>query len=179
MECGKDWKKTLKNRSPGTLKIMVLLGRVTKKTIKMKSWMECGKDWKNTEKWKPWNFENHGFAQRGCKKILPPWSKKLQKWSRTCVQNRMKIFQLPFWAQGRKDNKKKHKKQHKLYQQTSPKGEPRTWFSHLKMHPGGFSSPLGSKTPPHGPKTPPNHDLLLICVPSALICRRFLVHIFK
>ena len=32
MECGKDWKKTLKNRSPGTLKIMVLLGRVAKKT---------------------------------------------------------------------------------------------------------------------------------------------------
>ena len=31
MECGKDWKKTLKNRSPGTLKIMVLLGRVAKK----------------------------------------------------------------------------------------------------------------------------------------------------
>ena len=26
------------------------------------------------------------------------------------------------------------------------------------MHPGGFSGPLGSKTPPHGPKTPPNHD---------------------
>ena len=33
MECGKDWKKTLKNRSPGTLKIMVLLRRVAKKTI--------------------------------------------------------------------------------------------------------------------------------------------------
>ena len=32
MEGGKDWKKTLKNRSPGTLKIMVLLGRVAKKT---------------------------------------------------------------------------------------------------------------------------------------------------
>ena len=32
MECGKDWKKTLKNRSPGTLKIMVLLGKVAKKT---------------------------------------------------------------------------------------------------------------------------------------------------
>ena len=32
MECGKDWKKTLKNRSPGTLKIMVLLRRVAKKT---------------------------------------------------------------------------------------------------------------------------------------------------
>ena len=44
---------------------------------------------------------------------------------------------------------------------------------------GGFSGPLGSKTPPHGPKTPPNHDFLLICVPSGLICRRFLVHIFK
>ena len=26
------------------------------------------------------------------------------------------------------------------------------------MHPGRFSGPLGSKTPPHGPKTPPNHD---------------------
>ena len=26
------------------------------------------------------------------------------------------------------------------------------------MHPGGFSGPLGSKTPPHGPKTPPNND---------------------
>ena len=32
MECGKDWKKTLKNKSPGTLKIMVLLRRVAKKT---------------------------------------------------------------------------------------------------------------------------------------------------
>ena len=32
MECGKDRKKTLKNRSPGTLKIMVLLRRVAKKT---------------------------------------------------------------------------------------------------------------------------------------------------
>ena len=32
MECGKAWKKTLKNRSPGTLKIMVLPGRVAKKT---------------------------------------------------------------------------------------------------------------------------------------------------
>ena len=32
MECGKDWKKTLKNKSPGTLKIMVLLGMVAKKT---------------------------------------------------------------------------------------------------------------------------------------------------
>ena len=32
MECGNDWKKTLKNRSLGTLKIMVLLGRVAKKT---------------------------------------------------------------------------------------------------------------------------------------------------
>ena len=32
MECGKDWKKTLKNRSPGTLKIMVLLRKVAKKT---------------------------------------------------------------------------------------------------------------------------------------------------
>ena len=31
MECGKDWKKTLKNRSPGTLKIMVLLRKVAKK----------------------------------------------------------------------------------------------------------------------------------------------------
>ena len=66
-----------------------------------------------------------------------------------------------------------------MYQKTSPKGEPRTWFSHLKMHPGGFSGPLGSKTPPHGPKTPPNYDFLLICVPSGLICRRFLVHNFK
>ena len=32
MECGKASKKTLKNRSPGTLKIMVLLGKVAKKT---------------------------------------------------------------------------------------------------------------------------------------------------
>ena len=32
MECGKDWKKILKNRSPGTLKIMVLLRKVAKKT---------------------------------------------------------------------------------------------------------------------------------------------------
>ena len=32
MGCGKDWKKTLKNKSPGTLKIMVLLRRVAKKT---------------------------------------------------------------------------------------------------------------------------------------------------
>ena len=89
------------------------------------------------------------------------------------------MYKIPFWAQGRKDNKKKHKKHHELYQKTSPKSEPRTWFSHPKMHPGGFSGPLGSKTPPHGPKTPPNHDFLLICVPSGLICRRFLVHIFK
>jgi len=43
MECGKDWKKTLKNRSPGTLKIMVSLGRVAKKLLrpcskKLKKW---------------------------------------------------------------------------------------------------------------------------------------------
>ena len=35
-------------------------------------------------------------------------------------------------AQGRKDNKKKHKKTPELYQKASPKGEPRTWFSHPK-----------------------------------------------
>ena len=105
-----------------------------------------------------------------------------------------------------------------MYQKASPKGEPRTWFSHPKNSKnevlpawelsfrvllffvvfcvfgrpfenssftcmgaqfwrtrsailcflsflktqkntsGGFSGPLGSKTPPHGPKTPPNHD---------------------
>ena len=39
--------------------------------------------------------------------------------------------------------------------------------------------PLGSKTSPHGPKTPPNPDFWLICVPSGLIFRRFLGHIFK
>ena len=43
MECGKDWKKTLKNRSPGTLKIMILLGRVAKRLLppcckKLKKW---------------------------------------------------------------------------------------------------------------------------------------------
>ena len=38
--------------------------------------------------------------------------------------------------------------------------------------------PLGGKTPPHGPKTLPNHDFWLICVPSGLICRRLLGHIF-
>ena len=32
MGCGKDCKKTLKNRSPGTLKIVVLLEMVAKKT---------------------------------------------------------------------------------------------------------------------------------------------------
>ena len=44
----------------------------------------------------------------------------------------MKIYKIPFWAQGRKDNKKKHKKTPELYQKASPKGEPRTWFSHPK-----------------------------------------------
>ena len=63
------------------------------------------------------------------------------------------------YRSGRKDEKttkKTHKKTPEL--KASPKGEPRTWFSHPKMHPGGVSGPLGSKTPPHGPKTPLNHD---------------------
>ena len=111
--------------------------------------------------------------------LLPPCSKKLHKWGRTCLQSGIRIHKIPFWAQGRKDNNKKHNNQHTLCQKTSPEGEPRTWFSHPKMHPGGFSGPLGSKTPPHGPKTPPNYDFLLICVPSGLICRRFLVHIVQ
>ena len=66
-----------------------------------------------------------------------------------------------------------------MYKQISVEGEPRTWFSHPKMQPGGFLGLVGSRPPTHSPKTPPNHDLSLICVPSGLICRRFLVHFFK
>ena len=93
MECGKDWKKTLKNRSPGTLKIMVLLRKVAKKTTST-------------------------LLQK-----TPEIESKISS-------KRLKIHKIPFWAQGRKDNKKKHKKQHELYQKASPKGEPRTWSSH-------------------------------------------------
>ena len=134
-----------------------------------------------------------------------------------------------------KDNKKKHKKTPELYQKASPKGEPRTWFSHPKNSKnevlpawelsfrvllffvvfyvfgrpfenssftcmgaqfwrtrsailcflsflktqkntsGGFSGPLGSKTPPHGPKTPPNHDFGTILEVFRPILQGFLV----
>ena len=62
---------------------------------------------------------------------------------------------------------------------TSPKGEPRTWFAHTTMHPGGSLGPLDAKTTPRGPKTPPNHNLWLVCLPSGLIYRRSMVHMFK
>ena len=125
------------------------------------------------ENWGPSNRDNHGFSQEWLLKILlPPCPKKLHKWVWKCVQNSIQIYKIRFWAQGRKDI-------HKLYQKTAPEGEPRTLFSRPKMHPRGFVGPLGSKTPTHGPKTPPNHDLLLICVPSGLICRRFPGHISK
>ena len=48
------------------------------------------------------------------------------------------------------------------------------WFSHV-----GFWVRWAPRPTTHSPETPPNHDLLLICVLSGLISRRFLVHIFK
>ena len=51
--------------------------------------MECGKDWKkNTEKQKPWNLENRGFAQKGCKKNDFHLAAKN---SRNGVENKLKI----------------------------------------------------------------------------------------
>ena len=35
---------------------------------------------------------------------------KRQKRSRKCARNRIKIYKIPFWVQGRKDNKKKTQK---------------------------------------------------------------------
>ena len=71
----------------------------------------------------------------------------------------------------------KIEKQRKLYQKPFPKGEPRTWFSHPKVHLGGPLGPLGSKTLPTQPQDPPKPRFLFICVPSGVICHRFVVHI--
>ena len=68
------WKrleKTLKNRSPGTWKIMVLRGRVVKKTTSI---------------------------------LL----QKTQEMEAKMSSKSLKIHKIQFWAQGRKDNKKKH-----------------------------------------------------------------------
>ena len=65
----------------------------------------------------------------------------------------------------------------KVQKTTSPKGEPRTSFSHPKVHLGGPLGPLGSKTLPTQPQDPPKPRFLLICVPSGVICHRFVVHI--
>ena len=85
--------------------------------------MECGKDCKNyckmeaLEPWKSW------FCLEVLLKILlPPWSKKLQKWGRKCVQNRMQIYKIPFWAQGRKDNKKSTQKTTQIVLKNIPQG---------------------------------------------------------
>ena len=85
MECGKDWKKTLKNRSPGTLKIVVLLRMVAKKTTST---------------------------------LL----QKTQEMESKISSNRIKIYKIPFWAQGRKDNKKKHKKTLRIVPKSIPQG---------------------------------------------------------
>ena len=58
-----------------------------------------------------------------------------------------------------------------------PKGWAPTWFSHTKWHLGGPLGPLGSKTLPTQPQDLPKPRFLLICVPSAVICHRFVVHI--
>ena len=84
---------------------------------------------------------------------------------------------MPLWMHRRKDNKNKCEKLSKLYQKPSPKGEPRTRFSHPKVHLGGPLSPLGSKTLPTQPQDPPKPRFLFICVPSGVICHRFVVHI--
>ena len=46
-------------------------------------------------------------------------------------------------------------KQCNLYKKPSPEGEPRTWFSHPKMHLGGPLGPLGTKTLPTQPQDLP------------------------
>ena len=160
--------------------------------------------------------------------LLPPCSKKLNKGVENVFKIHKNVLNTVLGAMTKRQQTKKQKPR-KLYQKTSPDGEPRTWLSHPKtrfyLHgssfhvfflflcvfccvfgrplenssftcmgtqfwrtrsaflrffsflktqkngPGGFLGSLGSKTPPHGPKTPPNHDVLLICVASGLICR--------
>ena len=51
------------------------------------------------------------FCLEMLQKRLPPFCfKKLKKWSWTWAQNRIRIYKIPFWAQGRKDNQKKPRK---------------------------------------------------------------------
>ena len=57
-------------------------------------------------------------------------SKNLTKCLRKCVRNWTNIYKIPLWMHCRKDNKNKCKQTQKLCQKPSPKGEPRTWFSH-------------------------------------------------
>ena len=65
------------------------------------------------------------------------------------------------------------KKTQIVQKKKSPEGEPRTWFSHPKMHVGGFLGPLGSKTPNTQPQNASKQQFV------AYLRRRFLVHSFK
>ena len=86
------------------------------------------------------------------------------------------------FSSGLPKTQKKHTKNNKNTNCTKkhpPRVSHERGFRVLKCIRVGFWARWAPRPPTHGPKTPPNHDLLLICVPSGLICRRFLVHIFK
>ena len=89
------------------------------------------------------------------------------------------IYKIPFWAQGRKDNKNKTTNNTNCTKKHTPRVSHERGVRVSKCIWVGFWACWAPRPPTHGPKTCPNHDLLLICVPSGLICRRFLVHIFK
>ena len=115
---------------------------------------------------------------RGVSKFLfSAFSKSLTNCLRKCARICAKICKMPLWMHCRKDNKNKCKKRRKLYQKPAPKGEPRTRFSHPKVHLGGPLGSLGSKTLPTQPQDLPKQRFLLICVPSGVFCHWFVVHI--
>ena len=78
-----------------------------------------------------------------------------------------------------KGQQNKEQKATQIVPKISPKGEPRAWFSHPKLHPGGPLGPQISKTPPARPQDASKPRSLCICMPSGLICGRYVVHIFK
>ena len=84
----------------------------------------------------------------------------LRKIAKKNIPPGKQIDKKPFWVQCRKDNQTKSKKN--------------TNCTKLPL------GPLGSETPhTHCTKTPPNHDYGRICLPSGLICHRFVVHMFN
>ena len=123
----------------------------------------------------------HVFSLEGLQKSLfPAFSKNLTKCLRKCVRNCAQIYKMPLWMHCRKRQQRKCKKQRNCTKNYHQRVSHERGFRILKCIWAGLWArwaPRPSPILPTQPQDPPKPRFLIICVPSGVICHRFVVHI--